>query len=315
LTGAGNRRALESAARAALAAAARTNTPLSLAVIDLDGLKTINDTEGHAAGDKVLGGLSTALRAALRETDQLFRVGGDEFVVLLPLAPPDAVVHLMQRAEHFRAPSFSWGVASAPTDATELADLLQIADARLYAARRAAGYYDGRSSSAGAPAPAPPVTTPPPPAPVHRHRARTLVLAGALSVGGVVGFVLMLPGAPKASSTNPPPPGQLPPSGAANGPGASGPAAGPGPSGATLSGPSGAGTSSPTGTSGTSATGSSPAPSGTTTPGSGGGGPSGPSTTTSSTTTTAPSGGPQQPGITLPPPPIGTSGLNTGTGL
>lgn len=312
LTGAGNRRALESAGRAALAAAARTGAPLSVAVIDLDGLKAINDTEGHAAGDATLARLSTALGSALRETDQLFRIGGDEFVALLPLAAPDAVVHLMHRAQRFEAPSFSWGVASAPGDGTELADLLQTADTRLYAARRAAGYYAGTRPGEHRGPPSPPVAVPAvPPAVRARSRPRPLsvVLAALLPIAAVLALVFATPSSPTASppATTPatrPPAGQAP-----SGPGSSvthngtgGPAPSGTPSGQAPSGPAPTGTSAPAGTTG-------PAP------GPGGTSPTGSPTTTPpppSTTTTAPSGGTQQPVVTLPP--IGPTGL-TGTGL
>jgi diguanylate cyclase (GGDEF)-like protein len=137
LTGVGNRRALEAAAKAALAAAERGGDVVSFAVIDLDGLKAINDTHGHAAGDHAIAGLTEALGHALRDTDQLFRIGGDEFVALLPKAAPDAVAESMARAA-IDAPVFSWGVASAPDDGTRLEDLLDAADQRLYDGRRRA---------------------------------------------------------------------------------------------------------------------------------------------------------------------------------
>jgi diguanylate cyclase (GGDEF)-like protein len=135
LTGVGNRRALETAATAALAST-RSDVVVSIVVIDLDGLKSINDTDGHVAGDRAIAGLTEALRAALRDTDQLFRIGGDEFVALLPLAPIDTVSELMTRARECDAPAFSWGAATAPEDGTELETLLARADERLYGWRR-----------------------------------------------------------------------------------------------------------------------------------------------------------------------------------
>ena len=136
LTGVGNRRALETAAIAALASADRSDLVVSIVVIDLDGLKSINDTDGHAAGDRAIAGLTESLRAALRDTDQMFRIGGDEFVALLPFAPIDTVTELMSRARECDAPAFSWGAATAPEDGTDLETLLARADERLYEWRR-----------------------------------------------------------------------------------------------------------------------------------------------------------------------------------
>src|SRR5205814_10454043 len=62
----------------------RYGTPLTVVVIDVDGLKRINDAHGHLTGSAVLRSLGEALRAEIRETDVAFRYGGDEFVVLLP---------------------------------------------------------------------------------------------------------------------------------------------------------------------------------------------------------------------------------------
>lgn len=146
LTKLGNRRAMEMAGHAAVASAVRTGIQLSVAVFDLDGLKTINDTYGHSAGDQALAAMSTILKAALRQTDQLFRVGGDEFVALLPGAAASMVDEIAARAAHLNAPSFSWGVASAPEDGTKLAALLEKADARLYAYR-----HQARPRATGAP--------------------------------------------------------------------------------------------------------------------------------------------------------------------
>ena len=138
LTGVGNRRALERAATAALAAGVRAGHPLSIVVMDLDGLKRINDTEGHAAGDRAIAGLTESLRHALRDSDQLFRIGGDEFVAMLPMAPIETVHELMARAAEPEAPSFSWGAATAPDDGKGLDVLLSVADERLYESRRTA---------------------------------------------------------------------------------------------------------------------------------------------------------------------------------
>jgi len=84
LTGLPNRRASTAQLERHLAHAKRTGAPLSVAVLDVDGLKALNDREGHEAGDALLRAAADAWRGALRREDHLARVGGDEFVLLLP---------------------------------------------------------------------------------------------------------------------------------------------------------------------------------------------------------------------------------------
>jgi diguanylate cyclase (GGDEF)-like protein len=82
LTGLPNRRLLEDRVRQALVRSERDRTLIALFFIDVDRFKSINDSQGHAVGDKVLTGVAHQLRAQLRSTDTLARVGGDEFVAL-----------------------------------------------------------------------------------------------------------------------------------------------------------------------------------------------------------------------------------------
>lgn len=84
LTGTGNRRALEQALEREFQSAHRHGHILSTLVIDLDHFKKVNDTLGHGAGDHVLKTVARTLASLVRGTDQLFRFGGEEFVVLLP---------------------------------------------------------------------------------------------------------------------------------------------------------------------------------------------------------------------------------------
>jgi diguanylate cyclase (GGDEF)-like protein len=84
LTGLPNRRAWDAAAGAALDAAARSGRPLTIAMLDLDGLKLVNDHLGHQAGDLLLRSAAAAWATVLRRTDVLCRLGGDEFAVLMP---------------------------------------------------------------------------------------------------------------------------------------------------------------------------------------------------------------------------------------
>jgi diguanylate cyclase (GGDEF)-like protein len=83
LTGAGNRIALEIAADREIAMARRSGQPSAILVIDIDHFKGINDKYGHSAGDRVLVEVAGQLRHSCRETDSIFRFGGEEFVVLL----------------------------------------------------------------------------------------------------------------------------------------------------------------------------------------------------------------------------------------
>ena len=84
LTGLLNRHALHELAQRELAMARRQHAGLSLIAIDVDHFKQVNDQHGHAAGDRVLEGVARILTPALRGSDLLFRVGGEEFLVLLP---------------------------------------------------------------------------------------------------------------------------------------------------------------------------------------------------------------------------------------
>ena len=90
LTGVANFRSFEEAAQREIHVARRYGTPLSLAFVDLDGFKHVNDRFGHAVGDDVLRTVASTLCATLRPSDLVARVGGDEFVVLMPHTAPDA---------------------------------------------------------------------------------------------------------------------------------------------------------------------------------------------------------------------------------
>ena len=84
LTGVANRRRLEDHLETVLAEAARTGLPLCLISLDLDGFKSFNDRHGHAAGDRLLKSAASAWNSVLRTEDVITRMGGDEFLVVLP---------------------------------------------------------------------------------------------------------------------------------------------------------------------------------------------------------------------------------------
>lgn len=97
LTGLANARAFNSSAELAVAACRRNGRPLTLAYIDLDNFKCINDRYGHSRGDSLLRDVGKILRTSLRVTDSAARVGGDEFVVCLPETTQSQALPLLER--------------------------------------------------------------------------------------------------------------------------------------------------------------------------------------------------------------------------
>ncbi|SEN45137.1 diguanylate cyclase (GGDEF) domain-containing protein [Loktanella fryxellensis] len=153
LTGLLNRRALTTEFEAMTAAGAAR---IFAVMVDIDHFKAINDTQGHARGDDVLIALGTCLQRAFRDSDRVFRMGGEEFLILLPdmdAATLEARIARLRRdsqiAGDMLLPStmplrFSAGVAAWPTDAETLTDLLDSADRRLYTSKST-----GRNKTSG----------------------------------------------------------------------------------------------------------------------------------------------------------------------
>ena len=149
LTGLRNRRAFESDLARERASAQRHDTPLSLLMLDLDNFKEINDSFGHAAGDRALKIVATAIQGSLRETDVAARLGGDEFVVLLPRTDRYSAESLARRLERAVSQAFkppfqtTTTIGISTVNQSENADLIAEADRFLYEAKR--GYAEKQS--------------------------------------------------------------------------------------------------------------------------------------------------------------------------
>lgn len=143
LTGLPNRRAMTERLQAALATAHRHGDPVSVALIDIDHFKRINDEFGHAAGDRVLQQVGPLLAAQLRASDHLGRWGGEEFLLVCSHTPLDAALDLAERLRsnveafgfgHGETVTVSIGVANYQL-ADDAEGLLARADAALYRAK------------------------------------------------------------------------------------------------------------------------------------------------------------------------------------
>jgi diguanylate cyclase (GGDEF)-like protein len=135
LTGVANRRAWEDDAERQLAHAGRTGEPVTVALLDLDSFKEVNDRHGHGAGDALLQELTGAWRGRLRRGDTLGRYGGDEFVLCLPATDQADARELLQQLEATHESSWSTGLATRRSGET-LTALVARADADLYARKQ-----------------------------------------------------------------------------------------------------------------------------------------------------------------------------------
>jgi diguanylate cyclase (GGDEF)-like protein len=145
LTGAGNRRALENKLSEVVASFRRTRAPVAMILIDLDHFKAVNDAHGHAAGDQILCSVTEIINLRIRVTDSLFRIGGEEFVVVLEGQTADSASHLAEQLRTIveahelvpdRSVTISLGVAELRSGESA-GDWMQRADEALYQAKRA----------------------------------------------------------------------------------------------------------------------------------------------------------------------------------
>jgi two-component system cell cycle response regulator len=147
LTRMANRRYILTQLAALVSGARRHGRPLSVAIIDIDHFKAVNDRYGHAAGDEVLVAVATALRGHLRAEDHLGRLGGEEFLALLPDTDAEAAARVTEKlrcevgridVEHDGVPlRVTVSIGTATWEDEEPQDLLQRADDALYAAKAA----------------------------------------------------------------------------------------------------------------------------------------------------------------------------------
>jgi diguanylate cyclase (GGDEF)-like protein len=147
LTGLGNLRALQRQLAILLDVRKRYQHPFAVLLMDIDGLKRINDSHGHPAGDRVLMQVAMSLRRSIRSVDTAARIGGDEFCVLLPEQDLKSAAKLAARLataieEEVAAPgepsvTVSIGVAASPEHGDEAEALIDTADRAMYRAKAA----------------------------------------------------------------------------------------------------------------------------------------------------------------------------------
>ena len=148
LTGCFNRRQLEQDVISDFSQARRTGESLCLLMLDIDFFKKINDSYGHAAGDEVLRSVAASIGKELRQHEQLYRYGGEEFTIMLPAAPQSDAQRLAERIRSTIASrpidvgsakpinvTISIGVTSYPDSAFSVKELFEQADQALYEAK------------------------------------------------------------------------------------------------------------------------------------------------------------------------------------
>jgi diguanylate cyclase (GGDEF)-like protein len=179
LTGLYNRRLFNEYCDNEVNRARRYNQQLAVVILDLHRLKEVNDRNGHLKGDEALRLAATTLRKTLRASDLAFRIGGDEFALLLPETDPEQAAKLCKRVRALYESqvaslqldmtdvTLDFGVAVLPNDGEEKEGLLRLADERLYQLKFAGRVNNSRAipvETTPAREAAPRETVPPPPA-------------------------------------------------------------------------------------------------------------------------------------------------------
>lgn len=146
LTGLANRRAFLASLGLGLESARRHGRPFTMAYVDVDGFKAVNDRLGHAGGDALLVATSATLLASLRTVDVVARLGGDEFALFLPETEAAAARALLQRLQeglratggrHGWPVTFSIGAITFDTPPAAVDEMIRSADRAMYEAKRA----------------------------------------------------------------------------------------------------------------------------------------------------------------------------------
>jgi diguanylate cyclase (GGDEF)-like protein len=158
LTGLYNRRSGEQRLAQEISRAQRHGRPLTVLLLDLNELKAVNDRHGHAAGDLVIKGFAERLQRAIRGSDLAVRLGGDEFMALLPECRSDEVRHVLGRVEglevEYQGERICCQFSGGWTDyrpGESAAELLKRADDALYSNKRAGKRPSHRVASAAIP--------------------------------------------------------------------------------------------------------------------------------------------------------------------
>jgi diguanylate cyclase (GGDEF)-like protein len=220
-----NRRLYNETFEKELNRARRYGQPLGLVILDLHRFKEVNDKHGHPRGDEVLRAAASTLKKSLRTSDSAFRIGGDEFALILPQTDAPQALALGRRVQAVFAEvleplelgvsvSMDHGVANFPQDADSTEQLIRIADERLYHVKHANHRKTGGASrpepltageepSAAPPAPASPApalqerTVPPPPISIETKRppekTETTIEAAASATSAAISADLAAP--------------------------------------------------------------------------------------------------------------------------
>ncbi len=145
LTGAGSRMALETKLDILIQYCLDTNVHSTLIFLDIDGFKTINDRYGHPAGDAILKQVIERIQSVLSKKSDIYRYGGDEFVILMRMPANEAKLEISQIVSAFEAPfasgeelvpvNLSLGAVEMPSDGADAETLISKADTAMYAAK------------------------------------------------------------------------------------------------------------------------------------------------------------------------------------
>jgi len=183
LTGLYNRRLFAESFEKELNRARRYGLPLGIVILDLHRFKEVNDRYGHPRGDEVLRAAATTLQKALRTSDSAFRIGGDEFALLLPQTDAAQALALSRRIETVFAETLlplqlafpvtmDHGIATFPQDGDQSDQLIRVADERLYSLKHA--NHAIPSTAPPGPSPAPPAQESVAPGPISITAGRPL---------------------------------------------------------------------------------------------------------------------------------------------